>query len=179
MAASQNLPTAGVYVDDTLVDLFQTTIRQLIADFGRDVKFFLPASTSGCPNCEQGFDGSSQGVSQSSNPYPAGSPFNVSFPTGGICPVCKGSHQIKIENSVTHKSLISRSPKDFEYTQYGKDFDPRNVIKLKNTIEVFEELRRSGKALIDGEMYTVIGEPVKTGLRDLAFMQSFWMRQNV
>jgi hypothetical protein len=179
MGASQNLPAPGEYVDDTLVDLFKTTIRQLISDFGRNVKFFLPASTSGCPNCEKGFDGSSQGVTQGSNPYPAGSPFNVAFPTGGICPVCKGTHEIKVPNDVTHKSLIARAPKDFEYTQYGKDFDPRNVIKLKNTIEVFEELKRAGKALIDGDMYTVIGEPIKTGLRDLAFMQSFWMRQNV
>lgn len=178
MAANQNLPTPGAFVDDTLVDLFKTTIRQLIADFGRDVKFFLPATTSGCPNCEKGFDGSSQGVSQGSNPYPAGSPFNVSFPTGGICPVCKGTHEIRVENSVIHQSLIARSPEDFDYTQYGKDFDKRNVIRLKNTIEVFEELKRAGKARIDGDMYVVVGEPVKTGLRDLAFMQSFWKRQD-
>lgn len=178
MSANQGLPTPGAFVDDTLVDLFKTTIRQLISDFGRPVTFYLPASTSGCPNCERGFDGSSQGVSESSNPFPAGSPFNVAFPTGGICPVCKGTHKIEIKNSVIHKSLIARSPTDFDYTQWGKDFDTQNVIRLKNTIEVFEEIKRANKALIDGDLYTVIRQPIKTGLRDLAFMQSVWMRQD-
>lgn len=175
--ADQNLPTPGAYVDDNLVTLYGDTIDQLISDFGRNVIFYLPPSESGCPNCEQGFDGSSQGV-PASNPFPLGSPFNKTFPTGGLCPVCQGTHKILVPVTQTYKSSIQRTPKDFEYTQYGIDFDPGNVVKLKNKMVTFEDIKIAEKALIDGDLYTRIRYPIKTGLRDLRYVQSFWMRIN-
>ncbi len=176
MGVDQGLPTPGAFVDDALVTLYGETIDQLISDFGRVVKFFAPPQESGCPNCEKGFDGSSQGVSQASNPFPVGSPFNRSFPAGGLCPVCNGTHVIPTQQTCDLKSSIQRAPKDFEYTQYGKDFDPGNVVKLKNKLVAFELIKTAKKAIIDGDTYTPMRYPVKTGLRDLRYVQSWWMR---
>jgi len=174
--ADQNLPTPGAFVDDNLVNLFGITIDQLISDFGRDVTFYQSPIASGCPNCEQGFDGSSQGSTDASNPFPVGSPFNRPFATGGFCPVCNGTHKIFTEDIRIHKSSIQRKPKDFEYEQYGKDFDPGNVVKLKNKLLVIEDIRNAQKVLVDGDLYTPIRYVTKTGLRDLRYIQSWWMR---
>lgn len=174
--ADQGLPTPGAFVDDDLVNLYGTTIDQLIADFGREITLFLPPSASGCPNCKQGFGGESQGVPSASNPYPVGSPFNKSFPTGGLCPVCKGTHKIETPNTQVYKVSIQRTPKDLNYTQFGIDFDPRNVVKTKSKLVTFEDFRIAEKAEIDGAMYKRIREPVKTGLRDLRYVQCWWKR---
>ena len=176
--ADQNLPPPGAFVDDNLVNLYGTTIDQLIADFGRNVTYFLPPVASGCPNCEKGFDGSSQGVPQTTNPFPLGSPFNRTFPTGGLCPVCKGTHKILTPKNVIYKTSIQRTPKDFDYTQYGIDFDPSNVVKLKNKLVTFEDIVSATKALVDGDLYVRIRYPIKTGLRDLRYVQSWWQRMD-
>lgn len=176
MGVDQQLPTPGAFVDDNLVNLYGTTIDQLISDFGREVKFFSAPQESGCPNCEKGFDGSSQGVLQVSNPFPAGSPFNRPFAIGGFCPVCNGTHKIFTEQTCDLQSSIQRAPKDFEYTQYGKDFDPGNVVKLKNKLVAFELIKTAKKAIVDGDTYTPVRYPIKTGLRDLRYVSSFWMR---
>ena len=126
--ANQNLPVAGKYVDDSLVTLYGTTIDQLIADMGRNITLYLPPTASGCPNCKIGFDGSSQGTTDGSNPF-TGEPYNRPFPTGGLCPVCQGTHQILTTNTATYKVLIQREPKDLNWQQYGKDVDPRNVYR--------------------------------------------------
>lgn len=174
--ADQALPTPGAFVDDALVELYGETIDQLIADFGRFVTFFQPPIKSGCPNCEQGFDGSSQGIVQISNPFPVGSPFNRPFGVGGFCPVCNGTHKIIIPVSIVYKSSIQRTPKEFDYTQWGKDFDPGNVVKLKNKVVTFQDVKIALKVLVDGDLYTPIRFPIKTGLRDLRYVQSLWMR---
>ncbi len=174
--ADQALPPAGAFVDDALVALYGETIDQLIADFGRFVTLYLLPSTSGCPNCEQGFDGSSQGVTQVSNPFPIGSPFNRGFPDGGLCPVCNGTHKIVTPRSVTYKTSIQRTPQDFDYNQWGKDFDPGNVIRLKNKLATFDDIKQAKKALVDGDLYKPLRYPIKTGLRDLRYVQHVWMR---
>lgn len=174
---NQNLPSAGKYVDDDLVDLYGTTIDQLISDMGRNVTLYLPPTASGCPNCKPGFDGSSQGTAPASNPF-TGSPYNVNFPTGGVCPVCKGTHQILTENTETYKMLIQREPKDLDYQQWGKDVDPRNVYRLKCKVVVFEDIMRAEKANIDGAMCLKARDPVKTGLRDIRYVKSWWMKMD-
>jgi hypothetical protein len=170
----QNLPSPGLFIDDNLVTLYGETIDQIISDLGRDVTFYLPPSESGCPNCEPGFDGSSQGVTQSPNPFPLGSPFNKSFPTGGFCPVCNGTHKILVPVVRTYQSSIQRNPKDFDYEQYGIDFQTANVMKLKNRLTIFEDVKNAEKVLIDGDIYVPIRHPIKTGLRDLRYVQSWW-----
>lgn len=176
MGVDQQLPTPGAFVDDNLVNLYGTTIDQLISDFGRFVTIHSPPQESGCPNCEKGFDGSSQGIPQISNPFPAGSPFNKPFATGGFCPVCNGTHKILTPLICSIKLSIQRAPKDFEYTQYGKNFDPGNVVKLKGKLVTFELMKTATKAIVDGDTYTPIRYPIKTGLRDLRYVQSWWMR---
>ena len=99
----EQLPPRGKFVDDGLVDLFISTIDQLIADMGRPVIIYLPAATSGCPNCKMGFDETSQGVYLPGNPFTLNGPYNKPFALGGICPVCKGSHEIRTAKTSTYK----------------------------------------------------------------------------
>lgn len=176
--ANQGLPTPGAFVDDNLVNLYGETIDQLISDFGRNVTLYLPPIASGCPNCSQGFDGTSQGLLNASNPFPVGSPFNKSFADGGICPVCLGTHVIETEVTLIYKVSIQRSPKDIDYTQWGENFDPANVVKTKSKLVTFEDFRVARKALIDGDLYEPIRFPIKTGLRDLRYIQMWWMKLN-
>lgn len=176
--ADQNLPVNPLYVTDDLVNLYGTTIDQILRDMGRNITLYLPPSESGCPSCVPGFDGSSQGTAQSPNPYPLGSPFNKSFPDKGLCRVCNGTHKIFTPVTITYRVSIQRTPKDFEYTQYGIDFDPGNVVKTKAKLATFEDFRVAEKALIDGDLYERIRYPIRTGLRDLRYVQCFWMRLN-
>lgn len=173
--ANQNLPTPGRYVDNTLVDLYGTTIDQLVSDLGRNVTFYLPPIASGCPNCAMGFDGSSQGVLDDTNPF-TGEPYNKPFPNMGICPVCRGTHKILTAQTVTYQCLIQRDAKELDYTQYGKDIDPRNIYRLKCKVVTFEDIKIAEKAKIDGEMCVPIAEPVKTGLRDIRYVKSYWIK---
>ena len=173
--ANQALPNPGRYVDNSLVDLYGTTIDQLLADLGRNVTFYLPPTASGCPNCKIGFDSSSQGTAPGSNPF-TGDPYNRPFPAGGVCPVCHGTHQILTVNTETYKMLIQREPKDIDYEQYGKDVNKKNVYSLKCKVIVFEDIVRAEKAKIDGAMCVKIRDPVKTGLRDIRYCKSWWIK---
>lgn len=172
------LPTPGLYVDNDLVTLFQDTIKQLMVDMGRQIKVFMPPIASGCPNCFAGFDDSSQGLYNASNPFVLGGAYNKPFPDGGICPVCKGTHEIKTEHSAIYTALISRNPKDLEFASYGRDFTADNCYLTKTVIESFEDIKIADRALIDGAMCVPIRTPLKTGLRDLAFCRMLWQRMD-
>lgn len=172
----ESLPPAGRFVDDNLVGLYQDSISQLIADLGRPVILYLPASTSGCPNCYMGPDFSSQGIYDNANPFGLNGPLNKPFPTGAPCPVCFGTHQIKTANSTQYKALIQRNPKDLKYSAIGKEIISDNVYLTKMQIVAFEDIKIAEKALIDGEVCVPIRSPIKTGLRDLAYVRQFWER---
>lgn len=169
----EQLPAPGKYVDEGLKSLFSETIDQLISDLGRPVTLYLPPTASGCPNCVRGFDGSSQGVYNVSNPYPAGK-FNKQFPTGGICPVCKGTNKILTARSVTYTANIGRSPKDIDYDKTGEV--PQNIYKTKMKILAYQDITQCEKALIDGIICTRFRDPVKTGLQTLAYVICWWKK---
>ncbi|MHA2341935.1 MAG: hypothetical protein ACXADW_08650 [Candidatus Hodarchaeales archaeon] len=173
---NESLPTPGQFVTNELVNLYGTTIDQIIADFGRTMTIYLPPSTSGCPNCDKGFDGSSQGIVQTSNVFPVGSPFNRPFPQGGVCPVCQGTHKIEIPRTAQYTFTILRAPKDFNYTQYGKDIEPANVVQTKTVLASFNDVKNAIKVLIDGDLYNPLRYPLKTGLRDLRYVKMWWLR---
>lgn len=174
--AEQRLPTPGRFVTDALVTLFQARIKQLIADLGRDVTFVLTPHHIDCPNC--GWD---YALNRSNNIYTSnasGVNFNKSFPTGQRCPVCRGRGKIEFTRSAVHKCLIgfSPAPEEFDYETYG--VVPSQVIRLKNALTVIEDLDASQFATIDGFECEKITIPRKTGLRDLAFVVSYWKRRN-
>ena len=170
---TENLPTAGKYVTDALVTLYQNTINQLISDMARTVTVYMEPTASGCPNCTLGTEEESTGDLAGSNPFVA-SPFNRPFPADGICPVCKGTHQIETVNSCNYSALISRNPKDLNYEQYGIDINSTNVYRTKTQLVSFEDMKNAKKILIDGAMCVPIREPLKTGLRDLAYVRAWW-----
>ena len=172
---AENLPPAGRFVDQPLKDQFKETIDQVIADLGRPVRLFFQPSASGCPNCFAGPDGSSNGLYDSSNVNPVGGRLNKPFPNGGICPVCKGSHEILTEQSVIYTATIGRASKDLDFSQEG--VFPENVVTTKMQIVAFEDIKRSTKALIDGEIFTLLRDPVKTGLQDLFYVRAYWVKQ--
>ena len=170
----ESLPPAGKFVDDSLKTLFKETIDQVIADLGRTVTLYFSPSASGCPNCFAGPDGSSNGLYDGANPFPLGGAFNKPFPTGGRCPVCKTSHKILTEQSKDYTANIGRAPKDSDFTQEGTS--PENVVTTKMQIVAFDDIKRSKKALIDGELYVLLRDPIKTGLQNLDYVRAFWRK---
>lgn len=174
----ENLPTRGKFVNDTLVNLYQSSINQLISDIGRTITLFLPPSASGCPNCLIGFDGSSQGIYDSSNPFVLNGPLHKPFPDGGICPVCRGTHQILTSVTSTYTALITTKPKDLDFTAIGEEIDPNTVVRTKTQIVAFEDIKIAEKSIIDGDTYVRITYPRKRGIRDLAYVATFWQRIN-
>jgi hypothetical protein len=170
---NENLPVAGKYVTDSLVTLYQSTINQLISDMSRQITVYMEPVASGCPNCTVGFEEESTADVAVSNPF-IGSPYNRPFPADSICPVCQGTHQIETVNSQNYSALIQRTPKDLNYQQYGVADDPKNVYRTKTVLVSYEDIKNAKKCLIDGVMCVPIREPVKTGLRDLAYVRAWW-----
>jgi hypothetical protein len=172
----ESLPTPGKFVDDNLVQLYQDSIDQLIADLGQTITLYLPPTASGCPNCLAGFDGSSQGIYDNTNPFTLGGAFHKPFPNGGLCPVCKGTHLIKTPRTAQYTALIQSAPKDVDYTAYGKSVKPQNVFKTKTLLVAIEDIKITEKALIDSELCVILGDPIRRGLRDRRYTQALWER---
>jgi len=170
---AESLPPAGRYVDDSLKSLFKETIDQLIADLGRPVILYFEPTASGCPNCIRGFDGSSRGTYNTSNPFGVGR-YNRNFPNGGVCPICKGTNSILSENSTTYTCNITRTPKDIDYDAVGEN--PTNVYKTKCQLVGYHDIQKCEKALIDGEMCVRLRDPMKTGLQTLAYVICWWKK---
>jgi rubredoxin len=174
--ADQGLPQPGRFVTNALVTLYQDRITQLIADLGRNVTFTLTPHELNCPNC--GFDYT---LNRSNNIYTSnasGVNFNKSFPTGTRCPVCQGKGKLEFSRTAIHKCLIGfgPAPEEFDYRLYG--LIPTQVIRLKNRSNIIEDLEKSQFAIIDGYECEKIAIPRKSGLRDIAFINSYWKRRN-
>lgn len=172
----QNLPPAGRFVGNQLVNLFQDRIKQLIADLGRDVKFILPPQLVDCPNC--GYDYANQRSNNVHTPNASGDSLNKSFTTGQRCPVCQGRGKLSFSRSATHKSLVGfqPAPEELNYEEYG--VKPDQVVRTKNTLSVLPDIELADFAIIDGFECEKITLPRKTGLRDLAFVVTYWKRRN-
>ena len=104
----QNLPPAGRFVGDALVNLFQDRIKQLIADLGRNVTFVLNPQQVDCPNC--GFDFTNNRSNNVHTPNASGASFNKSFTTGQRCPVCQGRGKLEFPRQIVHKCLVGFQP---------------------------------------------------------------------
>lgn len=174
--AYQNLPNPGRFIGDALVNLYQDRIKQLISDLGRNVVFVLPPQHIDCPNC--GFDiisGRSNGLYTSNA---SGVAFNKSFAPGQTCPVCQGRGKLEFRRTATHKCLIGFAPppEEFDYKIYG--VEPTQVIRTKNAISVFDDVNVAKTANIDGIECEKITMTRKSGLRDLAFITTYWKRLN-
>jgi hypothetical protein len=171
----ENLPTAGLYLNSSLRTSFNNGINQLIADIGRPLKLFFEPTASGCPNCFAGPDGSSNGIYDNTNPFPIG-PLHRPFPNGGICPICRGTHNIITENSTTYTTLRKWNPQDFDATSYG--ITPTNVVKTLAQIVAKTDFKRSKKANLDGDVLVRIGDPVLHGFTPPNFVVAFWKKQD-
>lgn len=174
--ADQRLPSAGRFVSDALVTLFQDRIKQLIADLGRDVIFILPAHQLDCPNC--GFDFANNRSNNIYTSNASGVSFNKSFSAGHRCPVCQGTGKLEFSRQVTHKALVGfqPAPEEFDYEFYG--LQPSQVLRTKNALSILQDIELSQFAIIDGFECEKITTPRKTGLRDLAFIVAYWKRRN-
>lgn len=172
---AESLPTAGLYLNSTLKQNFNNGINQLISDVGRPLKLFFEPTASGCPNCFSGPDGSSNGIYDSSNSFPIG-PLHRPFPNGGVCPVCRGSHKILTENSITYTVLRKWNPEDFDTSSYG--IVSTNVVKTLAQIVAEKDFKRSNKATLDGDVLVRIGDPVPHGFPPPNFVVAFWQKKD-
>lgn len=170
---SENLPANKRYLTSGVENQFGTTVDQLIKDLGRSVVLYLPPTASGCPNCKPGFDGSSNGVYNSSNPF-ASVKYNKNFPAGGICPICKGTQKIITTNSVTYTANINHAPKDSDREAPG--IEPENVFKTKMQLCAWSDILACEKALIDGNICVRIRDPIKRGLGTTKWVACWWRK---
>lgn len=174
--AQENLPSKGLFVDNAILNIYQTNIDQLISDLGYPVKIFLEPTTSGCPNCFRAPNGKSNNRYDSSNPFTINAELHKPFPNGSRCPVCIGTHKIFTERSITYTASISRAPQDLDYTQLGQNIEPQNVFRTKMLAVAFNDCLHAKKALINGEMCVPIRKPIRTGLQELRYCRMWWQR---
>lgn len=164
------LPSSGLYIDQALVDTYRESIEQLVSDLGRKVNLHLPPQQIDCANCEY-----NSVTKRSNNRYtPNASGFNTSFPLGGTCPVCLGAGTLPIYRNFIYTALVRRTPNDLNYEFYG--VDPTTVLRLKTVLSTYQDLVDAEFVVLDGQKYIKLAEPVLTGLRDNAFVVSFWHR---
>ncbi len=174
--ADQGLPSAGRFITDALVNLYQSRIKNLISDGGRNVIFTLTPLERDCPNC--GWDYTQH---RSNNIYTvntSGVTMNKSFPDGQRCPVCHGRGKLVFQRTATYKSLVGFAPppEEFDYEAFG--LVPTQVFRLKNAIAIVEDLDKAQYAKIDGYECEKIAFARRTGLRDIAFVQTYWKRRH-
>lgn len=111
----------------------------------------------------------------SNNRYtPNASGFNTVFPIGSICPVCNGAGTLPIYRNFVYTALVRRTPNDLNYEFYG--VDPSTTLRLKTVLGTHQDLVDADFVVLDGQKYIKITEPVLTGLRNNAFVVSFWKR---
>jgi hypothetical protein len=168
---AENLPINRRYLTSGLEAEFGTVVDQMIKDMGRSVVLYLPPTASGCPNCKPGFDGSSNGIYNASNPF-SSTKYNKNFPAGGICPICKGTQNILTAVSVTYTANINHAPKDSDREAPG--IDPANVFKTKMQLCAFHDILSCEKALIDGNICKRIRDPIKRGLGTTKWAMTWW-----
>ncbi len=171
---AENLPDQGGYFDANLQSLYESSIDQLIADLGYQITLNLPASEAECPNCGVGFDLRSDGIYNTSHPYPTSDARNQYFPAGATCPVCRGSHKLLTEDSVNYTALVKYTPNEWDMNATG--IDKSEVVRLKTRIEALEEVKRADTMEVEGSLYKLISDPVKTGLQTRTYLKSYWQR---
>lgn len=174
--ADQGLPPPGRFITDGLVNLFKDRIAQLIADLGRDVTLILTPLQVDCPNCS--FDFNNQRSSNIYTSNASGDALNKSFPRGQKCPVCQGKGKLSFSRTIVQQSLIGfgPAPEEFDYKAYG--LTPDQVLRTKNKLDIISDLEAAQYAIIDGFECEKVTVPRKTGLRDLAFVVTYWKRRN-
>ena len=174
--ADQGLPSPGRFITDALVNLYQSRIQNLISDGGRNVTFTLTPYEVNCPNC--GWDYTMQRSNSIYTSNASGVAYNKTFPTGTRCPVCHGRGKVVFKRTAVHKCLIGFGPppEEFDYEAFG--LIPTQVFRLKNAISIIDDLDAAQFATIDGYDCEKIAFTRKTGLRDIAFVQTYWKRRN-
>ena len=171
---AENLPDRGGYFDANLQALYESSIDQLIADLGYTATFNLPPAETECPNCGVGFDLKSDGVYNTSHPYATTDSRNQYFPTGATCPVCRGSHTLLTASTVDYTALVKYTPKEWDMDATG--INKTEVVRLKTRIEALDEIKISDSVKIEGSLYKLVMDPVKTGLQTRTYINSYWQR---
>jgi len=173
---SESLPARGGFFDENLQQLYEDSIDQLIADLGYTVTLNLEPTETECPNCGVGWDLKSDGIYNTSNIHPTSDPRNQYFPAGATCPVCKGSHKLLAESTVQYTALVKNSPKEWDLDATG--INRTSVVRLKTRIEALEDVKNSKSVLVEGSLYKMIQDPVKTGLQTRTYLVSYWQRMD-
>lgn len=168
------LPTKGLFFDETLQQLYESSIDQLLKDLGYNITLYLEPVSQDCPNCGVGPNGKSDGRYNSSNTNTLNGPLNRFFPAGAICPVCAGQGKLLTENTKDWTALIKYSPEEWDNEETG--IDKTEVVRLKTRIEALSNIKNSVKAKIEGNFYKLEGDPVKKGLQTRTYLSSFWKR---
>ncbi|MCK5610120.1 hypothetical protein KAR91_50065 [Candidatus Pacearchaeota archaeon] len=171
----ESLPPKGLFVSAELQAEFEESIDQLVSDLGYKITLYFEPIASGCSNCSRGPDGASDGIyTDTDNPFTLGGQFNIAFPEGTQCPVCKGSNDILTESSQDYTALLKYNPEDIEFEPTGRD--PTQVVRTKTQLVAINDIKRSVKVKIEGEFYALIREPIRTGLQSRSHVRAWWQK---
>ncbi len=170
------LPSPGGALDSDTVAQFNSTWRQLMVDNNKSVRVFFEPTGSGCPNCFIDARGKSNGIyTGGSNTFPLGQ-FNKPFPTGTVCRVCQGSHQIYVDDgSETYTALLVHSPKDIDFTPVNEN---TNIIKTTTLSCSFHDMGRANYAIIEGSRMVRLKDPVRRGFDPPQFVHTVWVTED-
>lgn len=168
------LPPKGKFVTDSIDEQFIRNVSQLIADFGRNVKFHKKPITQDCPNC--GWDNRakvSNRIYNISNPNALGS-LNKPFANGRTCPVCSGKGKLNTPQSENVTCVIIKNTQ--QLIEMEKEIGER-LGSLAQTICEAQHttvISNVKEATMDGFLYERFSEPVQLGLSKQAFVKTFW-----
>lgn len=137
-------------------------IDDLIDQLGKDCLLIYPALKDDCPNCI--YDSS---TGRSSGRYKSGGP--RPFPTGTICPVCRGSGTIESTITDTVKLLCQWNPKQFTMLA-GNIERPNSVVQTKGYMTDLPKIVRARRMIIEIPVepyikatFELIGNPIDPG----------------
>lgn len=171
---SEILPNSGLFADDSTIDLYRSSMEQMISDLGRKFTLHLKPQEVFCPSCA--WDAVNQRSANIYTPNNSGSLLNIPFPRGSTCLVCGGKGILNFPRNIVYTALVRKSPKDLDYQFYG--VDPSTVVKLRTVLGTYSDVAEAEFMVLDNLRYIKLQEPYLVGLRDNAFVISLWVRRN-
>lgn len=167
-----SLPEAGKYVNAEKDQIFIDSIKQVIADLGRDIQLHKKPIFSDCPNCLwNSNEEKSANIYVPTNPNAVNGPLHKPFKNGGQCPVCKGVGRLNSPQSETIKVAVIKEVETL------RELEKQNGYLLNSTCLIYAEsehanrLFNTEKATIDGFTWQRISEPSVLGLVQQAFVK--------
>jgi hypothetical protein len=168
------------FIDQNDKDSFQDCFDNLIDDIGQSIRIHFVEKQTSCPNCDWNrAEGRSANRYTTTNPNPLNGPLNKFFPTGTVCPVCRGVGKLNEPRNTTVIGTISKTAEEFEQISRELGRIPQNMIKVRTKLDTLQSIREATKIDIDGVVYKKLRPEIIQGLGEQMFIKTFWEQTNL